>query len=144
MLACGSKKLKKIASAEEMILFGRSFKDFIKPRTILALCGTLGSGKTTFLKGLISSLTGCDLKEVTSPTFTVMHKYDCTVPVYHFDLYRLKTSREFQELGFDEHFSEDAICCIEWAERIELILPPQTLCLSFEHAEDSSRVVTYE
>lgn len=68
-----------------------------------------------------------------------MHKYESQIPVYHFDLYRLKDADEFKEF-----FDEEAICCIEWAEKIEALLPPETLRLTFEHAADSSRVVIYE
>ncbi|MBQ9145656.1 MAG: tRNA (adenosine(37)-N6)-threonylcarbamoyltransferase complex ATPase subunit type 1 TsaE [Clostridia bacterium] len=81
---------------------------------VVLLCGDLGSGKTTFVKGLAHAL-GID-QVVTSPTFTLMNTYQGTkLKLYHFDLYRLGAG-DAEDMGFDEFFHDpDAVCCIEWS-----------------------------
>ena len=117
------------------ILFGQS----LKPGSVLALFGELGSGKTTFLKGVIHGINETPPHEITSPTFTYLHVYEGKIPVYHFDLYRLKNAAQFHEIGFDEFFNQGGICCIEWAERIEEALPENTLRVYLESIDENSR-----
>jgi tRNA threonylcarbamoyladenosine biosynthesis protein TsaE len=71
--------------------------------------GDLGAGKTTFLKGMISALTGCSSAEITSPTFNYLHVYEGKIPVYHFDLYRLTNAQQFKGAGFSEYFQVEGI-----------------------------------
>lgn len=85
---------------------------------VLALSGPLGSGKTAFVKSLAGRL-GVPEREVLSPTFSYLGVYqDGLMPLYHFDLYRLASKRDFEELGFWDYLSLPGICCLEWAEKI--------------------------
>ncbi len=120
-----------LLSAEETITFGKMAAKLLPKKSILALSGDLGAGKTTFVQGLAE---GLGIQErVQSPTFVLLNVYD---GLMHFDLYRLKTSSEFTGLGFDEYFEAAGICAIEWPERIQDILPPQTIHIHFRHEKE--------
>src|ERR1700751_1731201 len=105
-------------SEEETVSLAKKIAAELQPNHILFLQGDLGAGKTTFVKGLASSF-NIEKNLVSSPTFQLLHIYEGTVPIFHFDLYRLKDSKEFTHMGFDELFEKDAIICVEWPERIE-------------------------
>jgi tRNA threonylcarbamoyl adenosine modification protein YjeE len=109
----------------------------LKPGALLLLRGTLGSGKTVFARSLIRTLTGDASLEVPSPTFTLVQTYDSAKgPIYHFDLYRLKSSEEIYELGWEEALSE-GIVIVEWPERLEGLAIPAHLDISFAAVENS-------
>ena len=123
---------KTVFSPEEMVEFGKESGHLLaKPNLILALRGDLGAGKTTFLKGFISFLTKLPLHLIQSPTFTYLQTYEisATFPLFHFDLYRLKSGRQFIEAGFFDYLNAGGICCIEWADRAHAYLPPETIDL---------------
>lgn len=107
---------------------------------IIALFGDLGAGKTTFMQGLVRGLGGSEW-DVQSPTFVYLHHYPTKIPVYHFDLYRLRSSEEFLSMGFDEYFKKNGITAIEWPERISGILPSNAIQIhltvsgAFRHLE---------
>lgn len=107
-----------------------SFFRSLKPNDIVAFTGDLGAGKTSFIKGMLAGQ--LREEEVQSPTFVYLNVYPSKPIVYHFDLYRLKSAEEFLSMGFDEYFEKDGICLLEWADRIETILPPHT---QFVHLE---------
>ena len=107
-------------SMDEMLELGRELSHSIKDGDIICFSGELGAGKTTLIKGIISQLTGCDIDQVTSPTFTYLQEYNSLV---HFDLYRLNDPEQFSGMGFDEYFSSDRICLIEWPQRIKDLIP---------------------
>ncbi|WP_420421856.1 tRNA (adenosine(37)-N6)-threonylcarbamoyltransferase complex ATPase subunit type 1 TsaE [Simkania sp.] len=144
MLSAGSKKISKTSSSlEETAEIGRSIARDLAPGAIVAFFGDLGAGKTTLIKSLASGLTGIDPHEVSSPTFTYLHIYKGTCPVYHFDLYRLKNAADFLARGFDEYFDAGGICLIEWAERIDPILPEHTQRLEIKHLDENKRTFTF-
>lgn len=120
-----------LSSEEETVEFGRSLASQLPPGAILALSGDLGSGKTTFVKGLAQGL-GIDAP-IQSPTFVYFHHYIGTIPLFHFDLYRMKGADDFLGLGFEEYFDAGGLCAIEWSERIESLLPEKTYRISFSH-----------
>ncbi len=129
-------------SAEETIKYGVQIGKDLLPGSILCLMGDLGAGKTTFIKGLAQGAGQIVEREVSSPTFSYLHIYSGTLPIYHFDLYRLRGHEEFRALGFDEYLNGNGISCIEWAERIEAILPSNALLLQFAHeGEDRRKIV---
>ena len=106
---------------------------------VLALYGDLGTGKTHLVKGLADGL-GLSPSTVRSPTFTILHTYDeGRCPLHHFDAYRVQTPDEFVELGFEEYVHGDGITCIEWADRVEALLPPDALRLRLSHVGPRQR-----
>ncbi|HAS82500.1 MAG TPA: tRNA (adenosine(37)-N6)-threonylcarbamoyltransferase complex ATPase subunit type 1 TsaE [Verrucomicrobia bacterium] len=113
----------------------------LHPGSVLALYGDLGSGKTCFVRGLAAALK--ITVPVTSPTYTLIHEYASTPPLYHMDLYRLSHPDALDELGLEEYFERDGITVIEWAERAEHLLPARTLRLTFEVVKyPEKRIIT--
>lgn len=102
---------------------------------VIALSGDLGAGKTVFAKAFVRALTNED-EDVPSPTFTLVQIYDGRrdgkdLPVWHFDLYRLKSAEEIYETGFEEALS-DGVSLIEWPERADNLLPRDRLIIHLE------------
>ncbi len=121
------------ASARGTQRIGRELAQHLRPGTAVFLEGDLGSGKTTFVKGLVEGLGFKHPEEVKSPTFVLMHVYQARIPVYHFDLYRLESEKELEALGFDEFLRDPAgISCVEWAEKAGSYQLKQSLAVHFK------------
>ena len=105
---------------------------------VLALEGDLGAGKTTLARGLIRALAGDAQLEVPSPTFTLVQAYEGRIPVHHFDLYRLSSAAELDELGFDDAIAQGA-ALVEWPDRAEGRLPESAIHVELTH-RDAGRV----
>lgn len=110
-------------SPEETQRWGKDFAASLKAPAVIALTGELGSGKTCLVKGMAKGLKVSSTDEVHSPSFTLINEYQGKVPVYHMDLYRLDSEEEFCELGYEDYFYGDGVTIVEWAERIESLLP---------------------
>lgn len=107
----------------------------LRPGDVLALSGDLGAGKTTLARGLIRAMAGEEGLDVPSPTFTLVQSYDTRVPVHHFDLYRLASPEELDELGLDEMLAGGA-ALVEWPERSGGRLPQTAVELDLTHDGD--------
>ena len=122
-------------SARATKQLGQALGKRIKPGQILALSGTLGSGKTTFVQGFARGL-GIRHK-IKSPTFVTFYFYPIPktdLTLYHFDLYRLKTQAELREIGFREIIkNKNSVTVIEWPEKAKRILPAKTKWIYFNH-----------
>lgn len=94
--------------------------------SVVALSGTLGAGKTRLVQA-IAEADGVHRRQVVSPTFVLIQEYQGRRPIYHFDAYRLRDEDEFLELGPEEYFESPGLTFIEWAERVENVLPPERL-----------------
>jgi tRNA threonylcarbamoyladenosine biosynthesis protein TsaE len=129
-------------SEEETIALGEAFAAGLRAGDVVALYGTLGTGKTRFIKGVCRGLGAGE--HVTSPTFTIVNEYrGGAVPIYHFDLYRLKDVRELREIGFDEYLDGDGVCLLEWAERVREFLPARRFDVTLAFGPDErTRSVT--
>ena len=102
-----------------------------QPGQVYALIGDLGVGKTVFTKGFAEGL-GIE-EPVSSPTFTILQIYEeGKFPLNHFDVYRIGEPEEMEEVGFDDYVYGDGVCLIEWAGRIEEILPEETIWIKIE------------
>ncbi len=102
-------------SADETIELGRALARELKPPCLVLLCGELGAGKTTLIKGIAEGFGAADAEDVTSPTFTLVHEYrGPAVNVYHIDLYRVDTPRQLETLGLDDL---RGVLLIEWGEK---------------------------
>lgn len=130
-----------ISTEEEMEKFGQQLASSLKSGAIVALHGDLGAGKTTLVKGIVGELTLLPKQTVQSPTFTYLNIYDSELPIYHFDLYRLKGANEFIQLGFLDFLEENGICLIEWAERISSLLPANTIHVELSQAGEGKRKI---
>lgn len=105
---------------------GEDLAAMLRPGDVLALRGDLGMGKTTLARAIIRGVSADRNLEVPSPTFTLVQAYQARFPVHHFDLYRLASPDELEELGFDEAI-RDGVVLLEWPERAEDLLPADTV-----------------
>ncbi len=129
-------------AAAETKQAGRELAKQLTPNSVLAFQGELGAGKTTFIKGLISELTGVAEDTVVSPTFCYLNIYSGgRLAVYHFDLYRLKDEQDFLKLGFDEYLNAEGVCCIEWSEKIPALLPAHRKMIELLYAGAEKRTI---
>lgn len=127
------------SSEEQTMQHAYQFGQSLVPNSIVCFHGDLGAGKTTFIKGLVSGATNCLPSEVNSPTFVYMNIYEGQKTVYHFDLYRLNHADEFLGMGFDDLLYANGICCIEWAERIQNLIPPHAISVTIQHTGEHER-----
>lgn len=120
-----------IQSEAETADIARAFACTLKKGDVVAFYGALGAGKTTFIRGVIQSLTTPDA-DVPSPTFTLLQTYDTPrFPIHHFDMYRLKNQAEAYELGIEDAFA-DGVSLIEWPERVASLLPRPHMRIDIE------------
>ena len=114
-----------------------------EPHRVFAFDGAMGAGKTTFIKKLVEQMGSVDI--VNSPTFAIVNVYDVEQPykgeVYHFDCYRLKDIREAMDFGAEEYLYSGNYCFIEWPEKIEALLPDDTVWVKIEPQENGERRV---
>jgi tRNA threonylcarbamoyladenosine biosynthesis protein TsaE len=96
---------------------GRRVAALVRPGWAIRLFGDLGAGKTTLVRGIAEGL-GVPPGNVSSPTFTIVQRYDGRVPLYHVDLYRVERGSEVDDLGLDELLAAGAVVVVEWAERV--------------------------
>jgi tRNA threonylcarbamoyladenosine biosynthesis protein TsaE len=125
-------------SAAETEAVGESLAAVVVPGLSLFLSGELGAGKTTFVRGFLRGL-GWRGK-VGSPTFTLIEPYEAaSVPVYHFDLYRLRTPDELEAIGYRDYFDGRGVCVVEWPERAGALLAPPDVQVELRiHGADRS------
>jgi tRNA threonylcarbamoyladenosine biosynthesis protein TsaE len=121
-------------SSEETIERGREIGAALKVPALILLSGDLGAGKTTLTKGIVSGLGAAQIEEVTSPTFTLVHKYEGAARVYHVDLYRVGSFHDFETLGLEDVFSERAVVIVEWSEKFSLRTDWPIVRIHLEHA----------
>lgn len=110
----------------------------LHPGDVLALEGDLGAGKTTFAQGIAKALGVAG--RVDSPTFTIIKEYVGRLPFYHMDVYRLEGAGD--ELGLEDYFYGDGICLVEWASRVESLLPEETIWMQFKVQDNGERQIT--
>jgi tRNA threonylcarbamoyladenosine biosynthesis protein TsaE len=123
---------------------GRRIGPLLKKGSFVALTGELGGGKTCFVRGVVKCVSPESAHLVASPTFAIMNEYPGTIPIYHFDMYRLSGGPEIIELGFEDYFTGEGICIVEWSERLLDIIPDDRLDIRFEHAGDDKRSISIE
>lgn len=129
-----------VRSIDEMRQFAESFLKSLTPRaeaTVVGLYGDLGAGKTAFVQA-VAQVMGVG-EHVTSPTFVLMKRYGRLV---HIDAYRIENAEELRRLGWNELAKDPGnIIMIEWADRVEELLPPDALRLDFTHVDEKTRKI---
>jgi tRNA threonylcarbamoyladenosine biosynthesis protein TsaE len=129
-------------SAEETIAFGRTLAELLAPPKLVLLCGDLGAGKTTLVKGIAAAFESAAEEDVTSPTFTLVHEYrGPRANLYHIDLYRIDTPRELETLGLDDLRSENSILLIEWGEKFPGLQSDRDMEISLEQLSEMERKI---
>jgi tRNA threonylcarbamoyladenosine biosynthesis protein TsaE len=127
-----------VASEAETAALGAALARVLPPGIVVALDGTLGAGKTRLVQA-VAEAAGIDRREVTSPTFTLIHEYDGATPIYHFDAYRLRDEAEFRGLGADEYFGGTGWSFVEWAGKVAPSLPADRLEIRIEVTGPTTR-----
>lgn len=132
-----------IKSLEGISDAARQFITHMGDSKVFAFYGSMGAGKTTFVKALCEAMGVTDT--VNSPTFAIVNEYDTPLgrPVYHFDFYRIKRLAEVYDMGYEDYFYGRGLCFIEWPELIEELLPDDTVKVVVEEMPDGTRQVRY-
>ena len=133
-----------IPSAEALPAAAKEFASIMGDETVYAFYGEMGAGKTTFIRELCRAL-GVEEDLANSPSFSIINEYrsDTTAElIYHFDLYRLESVDEALEIGVEDYFDSGALCLLEWPERIEPLLPDDTVKVTVTVNPDNSRTLT--
>lgn len=128
---------------QHLAAVARQFIDTIGNRSVFALYGKMGAGKTTFIKAVCEELGVTDV--INSPTFAIVNEYrsDRTGElIYHFDFYRIKELEEVYDMGYEDYFYSGALCFIEWPQMVEGLLPDDAVKVSMEESEEGSREIT--
>ena len=125
---------------------GEAAREFIAQMgdsKIFAFYGSMGAGKTTFVKILCEAMSVTDT--VNSPTFAIVNEYDTPSgrPIYHFDFYRIKRLAEVYDMGYEDYFYGRGLCFIEWPELVEELLPDDTVKVTIEELPDGTRQVRF-
>lgn len=116
----------------------------LSPGAVIAFTGDLGAGKTAFTRGLARGLGITD--RVTSPTFTIVNEYEGgRMPLFHFDMYRLGSSDELFDIGWEDYLARGGVCAVEWSENIDEALDDRTIRVDIRRGDrDSQRVLAIE
>ena len=129
-------------SPEETEALGAALAKLLQPGTVIAYRGDLGAGKTAFTRGLAKGL-GC--KElVTSPTYTIVNEYlGGRIPLFHFDMYRLRSSDDLFDIGWEDYLDRNGICAVEWSENVADAME-DPITVTVEKLGGDSRRITLE
>ena len=128
-----------IESLEELDEVADALLASLNGRTVVALHAPMGAGKTTLISALMRRLGSEDV--VTSPTFALVNQYYTATRerVFHFDFYRINSIAEAFDMGYEEYFYSGELCLVEWPERVEQLLPDNTMVVKIEILGDTSR-----
>ena len=129
-------------SPAETEAVGAALGRILKPGTVLAYRGDLGAGKTAFTRGLAKGL-GCE-DIVTSPTYTIVNEYlSGRIPLFHFDMYRLASSDDLWDIGWEDYLARGGVCAVEWSENVEDALE-DAVHVTIEKLGEDTRRITIE
>ena len=129
-------------SPEETEAVGASLAKCLTPGAVIAYTGDLGAGKTAFTRGLARGLGASD--RVTSPTYTIVNEYlSGRLPLFHFDMYRLGSSEELFDIGWEDYLERGGVCAVEWSENVEDAME-NAIVVSIEKTGENTRRITLE
>lgn len=129
---------------EETEELGFRLGQCLKPGAVVAFTGDLGAGKTAFTRGLARGLGITE--RVTSPTFTIVNEYEGgRLPLFHFDMYRLGSSEELFDIGWEDYLARGGVCAVEWSENVSDALEADTIRVDIRRGErENQRVIVLE
>ena len=127
---------------KETEALGARLGELVSPGAVIAYTGDLGAGKTAFTRGLARGLGVTD--RVTSPTFTIVNEYEGErMPLFHFDMYRLGSSDELFDIGWEDYIARGGVCAVEWSENVDDALEEDTIRVDIRRGDnDSQRRIT--
>jgi tRNA threonylcarbamoyladenosine biosynthesis protein TsaE len=125
--------------AQETEYIGKRMAKFLQPGDFISLNGDLGAGKTVFSQGIAK---GLEIEEpITSPTFTIIQEYHSgRLPFYHMDVYRLNSTNEMDDLGYEEYFYGEGVTVVEWGDQINDILPDEFLRIEIKDGNEGREI----
>jgi len=123
----------------ETIKLGGKLGKMLQEGDVIALSGQLGSGKTVLTKGIAEGLGVKGSNCVNSPSFVILKEYKGRIPLYHFDVYRLKDISQFSTVGYGEYFYGRGVSVIEWADKVKEALPKEYLLINIEIIGENER-----
>ena len=129
-------------SPAETEALGEKLAKILQPGTVIAYTGDLGAGKTAFTRGLARGLGYAE--PVTSPTYTIVNEYlGGRLPLFHFDMYRLRSSDDLWDIGWEDYLERGGICAVEWSENVQDAME-NAIWVRIEKTGDESRRITLE
>ncbi len=129
-------------SEKETIKAGEEISRRLKPGDMVALSGALGAGKTTLVKGIAKGLGVRDYLHVNSPSFTLVKEYKGRIPLFHFDVYRLNSLKDIEDIGYEDYLARNGIVVIEWSNKMDRILPVRHLAIALRIQGQGKRSLT--
>lgn len=130
-------KILEIGSLDELDNVAREVLDSLDGRTVVAFDAPMGAGKTTLISRIAAMLNADD--DVASPTFAIVNQYEGDRTIFHFDMYRIERVEEALDFGCEEYFASGELCLVEWPEKIEPLLPEDTMVVRIEIKSDTER-----
>ncbi len=124
-------------NAKETIKIGERIGVFLKKGDIVGIIGELGSGKTTLIKGIVKNFSK---NYVFSPSFVIVNEYKGKIPIFHFDIYRIKNFDELIDIGWNDYINK-GIILIEWAEKIKKNLPRNSIYVKIKVVDENKRII---
>jgi tRNA threonylcarbamoyladenosine biosynthesis protein TsaE len=132
-----------LACEDDTIRLGCAVAELARPGVAIGLVGPLGAGKTRLVRAIAESL-GVDPAAISSPTFVLINEYLGHIPIYHADVYRLRDSAAFAELGIADYWNGDGLVLVEWADRVRDLMPEDTWWIHLGLAGPTRRAARFE
>lgn len=129
-------------SAEETIELGAMVAKRLKAGDIVALSGGLGAGKTTLVKGIAKGLGVKNYRYVNSPSFVLVKEYKGKIPLFHFDVYRLSSLKDIEDIGYEDYLARDGVVVIEWSSKMTRILPKKRFNIALKIKNSNERIIS--
>jgi len=129
-------------TVEETEEAGYNLAKGLKAGAVVTLYGDLGAGKTAFVRGMARGLNSKN--RVTSPTFTIVNEYSGDLPLFHFDMYRLGSSNELFDIGWEDYLVRGGICVVEWSENVSDAFDGSEIVVRIDKLSDTERKITVE
>ena len=129
-------------TVEETEEAGYNLAKGLKAGAVVTLYGDLGAGKTAFVRGMARGLNSKN--RVTSPTFTIVNEYSGDLPLFHFDMYRLGSSNELFDIGWEDYLVRGGICVVEWSENVSDAFDGSEIVVRIDKLSDTERKITAE
>jgi len=128
-----------VNSVSETEALGCRLGRLLGPGAVIAYTGDLGAGKTAFTRGLAA---GLEIPErVTSPTFNIVHEYEGgRLPLFHFDMYRLGSSDELFDIGWEDYLARGGVCAVEWSENVDDALDEDTIRIDIRRGDSDEQL----
>ena len=129
-------------TVDETELAGQALAKTLVSGTVVALFGDLGAGKTAFVRGIAKGLNS--QSRVTSPTFTIVNEYSGELELFHFDMYRLGSSEELFDIGWEDYLARGGVCVVEWSENVSDAFDGNEIKVTIDKLSDTDRKITLE